>query len=79
VRPRSTNCVIRRANEQLMATVRESAIIPGPIDAVFDTIADYGNVLTWLEGFTRFDLLPGPVRGRGARVRAEGRFLSFFR
>ena len=62
-----------------MASVRESAIIPGPIDAVFDTIADYSNALTWLEGFTRFDLLPGPARGRGARVRAEGRFLSFFR
>jgi hypothetical protein len=62
-----------------MAHVEEQGIVPAPIEDVFDLIADSRRALTWLDGFSRFDALPGPERGRGARVRAEGRYLGFFR
>src|SRR5579884_252572 len=60
-----------------MAHVEEGVDISAPIVDVFDLIADYRSALTWMEGFTRFDLLPGPSRGVGARVRAAGSFLGF--
>lgn len=60
-----------------MAHVEEQAIVVAPIETVFDLIADSRRALTWLEGFTRFELAPGPDRGLGARVRSEGRFLGF--
>jgi ribosome-associated toxin RatA of RatAB toxin-antitoxin module len=62
-----------------MARVEEQAIIPAPIDQVFDLIADHRRALDWLEGFTRFELVSGPERGVGARVSTEGRMLGFFR
>lgn len=60
-----------------MARVEESIVISAPICDVFDVIADSRRALTWMEGFSRFDLLPGPDRGLGARVRATGIFLGF--
>jgi carbon monoxide dehydrogenase subunit G len=60
-----------------MAHVEEQAIVGAPIETVFDLIADSRRALTWLEGFTRFELVPGPERGLGATVRSEGRFLGF--
>lgn len=62
-----------------MAHVEEQAVVSGPIDAVFEYIADHRRALTWLEGFTRFEWVGGPERGVGARVRTEGRMLGFFR
>lgn len=60
-----------------MAHIEESVDVPSPIVDVFEVIADYRQALSWLEGFTRFELLPGPSRGVGARVRAAGSFLGF--
>jgi ribosome-associated toxin RatA of RatAB toxin-antitoxin module len=62
-----------------MARVEEQAIIPAPVDQVFDLIADHRRALEWLEGFTRFEHVKGPERGLGARVLTEGRMLGFFR
>jgi len=62
-----------------MAHVAEQGIVNAPIDDVFDLIADPRRALTWLDGFTRFEAISDPERGVGARVRAEGRFLGFFR
>ncbi|MBX6772855.1 MAG: SRPBCC family protein [Chloroflexi bacterium] len=59
-----------------MAHVDESAIVPAPVEQVFAVIADYRRALEWMEGFTAFDLLPGPERGIGARVRAVGSLLG---
>lgn len=60
-----------------MAHVEECIIIPSPVTDVFDVIADYRRALSWMEGFTCFDLLPGPSSGVGARVRAAGSLLGF--
>src|SRR5579883_1820496 len=60
-----------------MAFVEERAVIAAPITAVFEAISDVRRARTWLEGFSQFDLLPGPERGRGARVRAAGNLLGF--
>lgn len=62
-----------------MARVDEQGFVPAPIGDVFEAIADARRALSWMEGFSRFELQPGPERGVGARVRAEGRFLGFFR
>ena len=62
-----------------MAHVEEQGFVRAPIDDVFELIADSRRALSWLNGFSRFDVLPGPERGLGARVRAEGRYLGFFR
>jgi len=62
-----------------MARVEEQAIIPAPIDQVFDLIANHRRALEWLEGFTRFEHAKGPERGVGAHVMTEGRMLGFFR
>ena len=59
-----------------MAYIEEHAVIAGPIETVFDLISDVRRALSWLEGFSRFDLLPGPERGKGARVRAAGTMLG---
>lgn len=59
-----------------MAHVEEHLNIAGPIDQIFDLIADSRRALTWLDGFVRFDHIGGPERGVGARVRAEGRVLG---
>lgn len=59
-----------------MAHVAEQTVIAAPIEAVFEVIADSRRALTWLEGFTRFDLAPGPERGVGARVRSQGEFMG---
>ena len=60
-----------------MAYIEERAVIVAPIDAVFEVISDVRRALSWLEGFTQFELLPGPERGHGARVRAGGTILGF--
>ncbi|SRR5579875_3657045 len=60
-----------------MARVHESIVVSAPISDVFDLIADYRRALEWMEGFSRFDLMPGPSKGVGARVRAAGTFLGF--
>ncbi|MGH2461733.1 MAG: SRPBCC family protein [Chloroflexota bacterium] len=60
-----------------MAHVKESIVIPAPMSAIFDVIADDRRALEWMEGFSRFELLPGPTNGVGARVRAAGTFLGF--
>lgn len=60
-----------------MAHVEEHVDLAAPIVDVFELIADHRRALSWMEGFTRFDLLPGPSRGVGARVRAAGSFLGF--
>lgn len=52
-------------------------MIAAPIADVFDVIADDRRALSWMEGFSRFDLMPGPSGGVGARVRAAGTFLGF--
>ncbi len=59
-----------------MAHVEERIDIAAPIDAIFDLIADSRRALTWLDGFDCFEHVGGPLRGVGARVRAEGRFLG---
>jgi carbon monoxide dehydrogenase subunit G len=59
-----------------MAHVEESTFIAAPIEKIFDLIADHRQALTWLEGFDRFEHCGGPERGKGARVRAAGRFLG---
>lgn len=60
-----------------MAHVKESILVSAPMSEVFDVIADYRRALEWMEGFNRFDVLPGPTNGVGARVRAAGAFLGF--
>lgn len=60
-----------------MAHVEESVVIAAPIGDVFDLIADYRHALSWMEGFSRFEILPGPSSGVGARVRAAGTLLGF--
>ncbi len=60
-----------------MAHVEESVVIAAPIVDVFDLISDYRHALSWMEGFSRFEILPGPTSGVGARVRAAGTFLGF--
>ena len=60
-----------------MAYIEERAEVAAPIGVVFDLISDYRRALTWMDGFTRFDLLPGPERGVGARVLAAGSILGF--
>ena len=61
----------------IVAHVEEHLVIPGPIQAVFDLIADHRRALEWLTGFTRFDWVGGPELGLGARVRTEGEVLGF--
>lgn len=60
-----------------MARVEESIVIAAPIADVFDVVADYRRALNWMEGFSSFDLVPGPATGVGARVRAAGTLLGF--
>lgn len=60
-----------------MAYIEERAEVAAPIGVVFDLISDYRRALTWMDGFTRFDLLSGPERGVGARVLAAGSVLGF--
>lgn len=60
-----------------MAHVVESIVISAPIGDVFKVIADYRRALSWMEGFSRFEIEPGPASGVGARVRAAGAFLGF--
>ena len=60
-----------------MAHVEDSVVIPVPMVDVFDLISDSRCALNWMEGFSRFELLPGPSTGVGARVRAAGTFLGF--
>ncbi|HVC34101.1 MAG TPA: SRPBCC family protein [Chloroflexota bacterium] len=60
-----------------MAHVEESIVVLAPIGDVFDLIADDRRALSWLDGFSRFELMPGPAQGVGARVHAAGAFLGF--